>query len=79
MNPGGLREVFGSNVRRLREKQGFSQEALADMAGVNRSYLSRLETGLNYAGLRTIEKLASVLGVDPADLLRQPRAGHQRD
>jgi transcriptional regulator with XRE-family HTH domain len=79
MNPGGLRQVFGSNVRRLREREGFSHEALADMAGANRSYLSRLETGLNYAGLRTIGKLAGALGIDPADLLRQPMAGHQDD
>jgi transcriptional regulator with XRE-family HTH domain len=67
-----LRRVFGTNLRRLRESRGFSQQDLASKAGVNRTYLSRLENSANYVGLEIIGKMASVLEVEPADLLRQP-------
>jgi transcriptional regulator with XRE-family HTH domain len=66
-----LRQVFAANLRRLRHEKGLSQEALAYEAGVNRSYLSKLETGTSYVGLEIIGKLADVLGVEPAELLRR--------
>jgi transcriptional regulator with XRE-family HTH domain len=67
-----LRQVFAANLRRLRHARGLSQEALAHDAGVNRSYMSKLEKGASYAGLEIIGKLATVLQVDPAELLRLP-------
>jgi transcriptional regulator with XRE-family HTH domain len=66
-----LRQVFAANLRRLRHEKVLSQEALAHEAGVNRSYLSKLETGTTYVGLEIIGKLADVLGVEPAELLRR--------
>ena len=67
----GSPEVFAANLRRLRYERGLSQEVLAYEAGVNRSYLSKLEKGASYAGLEIIGKLADVLGVEPAELLRR--------
>ena len=67
-----LRQVLAANLRRLRHEKGLSQEALAYEAGVNRTYLSKLEKGASYAGLEIIGKLAAVLGVEPAELLRSP-------
>lgn len=67
-----LREIFAANLRRLRHEKGLSQEALAYEAGVNRSYLSKLERGATYAGLEIIGKLAGVLGIEPAELLTLP-------
>jgi transcriptional regulator with XRE-family HTH domain len=67
-----LREVFAANLRRLRHARGLSQEALAHEAEINRTYLSRLEKGESYAGLEIIGKLATVLDVPPADLLKLP-------
>jgi transcriptional regulator with XRE-family HTH domain len=49
-----------------------SQEALAYEAGVNRSYLARIETGQPYVGLEIIGKLAEALEVEPAELLKLP-------
>jgi transcriptional regulator with XRE-family HTH domain len=46
-----LRQVFASNLRRLRYERGLSQEALAYEAGVNRSYISKLEKGATFVGL----------------------------
>jgi transcriptional regulator with XRE-family HTH domain len=53
-----LRRVFAANLRRLRWERGFSQCQLAAEAGMNRSYLSRLENGRNDAGSK---RLASSL------------------
>ena len=65
-----LRQVFAANLRRLRHAKGLSQEELAYEAEVNRTYLSKLEKGSSYAGLEIIGKLAAVLEVEPAELLR---------
>jgi transcriptional regulator with XRE-family HTH domain len=68
-----IRQVFAANLRRLRHAKGLSQETLAYEAGINRSYLSKLEKGASYAGLEIIEKLAVVLDVEPAALLASPK------
>jgi transcriptional regulator with XRE-family HTH domain len=59
-----------TNLRRLRHAKGISQEDLAYEAGVNRTYLSKLERAATYPGLEIIVKLATVLEVEPAELLR---------
>ena len=43
-----------------------------DEAGVNRTYVSKLEKGTSYPGLEIIAKLATVLEVEPAELIRLP-------
>jgi transcriptional regulator with XRE-family HTH domain len=65
-----LRQVFAANLRRLRHLKGLSQENLAYEAGVNRTYMSKLEKGGSYPGLEIIGKLATVLEVEPAELLK---------
>ncbi len=74
-----LRQVFASNLRRLRHERRLSQEALAYEAGVNRTYLSKLEKGTPYVGLEIIGKLASVLQVDPTEFLRRPTKRTRRE
>jgi transcriptional regulator with XRE-family HTH domain len=68
-----LRQVFATNLRRLRHRAGLSQEDLAYSADVNRTYMSKLEKGASYVGLEIIGKIASVLEVEPAELLKFPR------
>ena len=67
-----LREVFATNLRRLRHEKGLSQDDLAYEAEVSRSYLSPLEKGAYFASLKIVAKLADALGVEPADLLKAP-------
>ena len=67
-----LRQVFAANLRRVRHAKGISQEELAYEAGVNRTYVSKLERGATFVGLEIIGKLANVLEVEPADLLQRP-------
>jgi transcriptional regulator with XRE-family HTH domain len=64
------RHVFATNLRRLRTERGYSQEALAFEAGVNRTYMSKLEKGGSFVGLEVMVKLANVLKVEPADFLK---------
>lgn len=66
------RQIFASNLRRIRHEKGYSQEVLAYEAEVNRTYMSKLEKGESFVGLEVMVKLAKVLGVEPGDFLRPP-------
>jgi transcriptional regulator with XRE-family HTH domain len=67
-----LRGVFATNLRRLRNARGLSQDALAYEAEVSRGYLSQLEKGVFYASLNIVGRLAAALDVEPAELLKLP-------
>ncbi|MBX9635061.1 MAG: helix-turn-helix domain-containing protein [Magnetospirillum sp.] len=67
-----LRDLFATNLRRLRHEKGLSQDVLAYDAGMSRSYLSQLEKGKFFASLKIIGRLAEVLEVDPAEFLKGP-------
>ena len=67
-----LRGVFATNLRRVRHERDMSRDDLAYEASVSRSYLSQLEKGAFYASLKIIGRLADVLKVEPAELLRLP-------
>ena len=62
-----LRDIFATNLRRLRHERGMSQDELAYEADVSRSFLSQIEKGKFYVGLEIIGKLATALRCDPAD------------
>ena len=64
--------LFARNLRRFRQAKGVSQRALADEAGIDRTYVSALERGVYSASITTIDKLAEVLEVEPAEFLRRP-------
>jgi transcriptional regulator with XRE-family HTH domain len=79
MDPRDLRQAFAANLRRLRHARGISQENLAYEAGVNRTYLSKLEKGVSYPGLEIIAKLAGALEVQPTELLKFPTTADTRN
>jgi transcriptional regulator with XRE-family HTH domain len=64
-----LEQSFGLILREKRKDQGFSQEALALEAGIDRNFVSLLERGLNQPSLSTIFKLADALKLKPSDLV----------
>ncbi len=64
-----LCDQFGGVVRRSREKNGWSQEVLADRAGLNRSYLGEIERGSAVPSLTTISKIALALEVSMSTLI----------
>jgi transcriptional regulator with XRE-family HTH domain len=65
------RRIFAVNLRRERKKCGLSQEALADIAGLHRTYVGSVERGERNVSLDKIEQLAQALGLEPADLLQR--------
>lgn len=60
---------FGERLRKVRRQKKISQEGLADLAGLHRTYVSSVERGLRNISLLNIGKLAEALGVPPARLL----------
>lgn len=61
---------FGEKVRELRIKKGLSQEGLAEISGLHRTYISSLELGKRNVSLINICALAKALGVTPDKLLK---------
>ena len=61
--------MFGLQVRRLREAAGLSQEALADVAQLHRTYIGGVERGERNVSLVNIVKISKALGCRPGDLL----------
>lgn len=66
-----LIKSFGSTVRQLREARQWSQEYLAEVADLNRSYVGEIERGRVVASILTIEKIAAAFGVPSSRLLEQ--------
>jgi transcriptional regulator with XRE-family HTH domain len=69
-----LREIFARNLRLIRQDRGLSQEALAELTGLDRTYISSLERGRYNASIKTIEMLAKALKVAPPRFLEMPEA-----
>ena len=65
----GIREVLALNLRRYRQSRGLSQEELAHRADIDRTYISALERSVYSATIDVVERLATALGVEAADLI----------
>lgn len=55
--------TFATNLRKLREKRGLSQERLGEAADVHMTHVSKIERGRCEPGVRTVYKLAGALRV----------------
>ena len=62
---------FAKKLRVTREAQALSQEALADAAGLHRTYVGSVERGERNISIDNIERLATALGVSAASLLEE--------
>ncbi|MGN6503385.1 MAG: helix-turn-helix domain-containing protein [Pseudolysinimonas sp.] len=71
---GDLQRIAGANIRAIRKQRGVSQEQLADALGVHRTYMGGVERGERNLTLRSLERLAERMGVDPVSLLQRPPA-----
>lgn len=65
---------FGIVVRRHRQAHGWSQEALADRAGLSRSFSGDVERGRAIPSLDTLIKIADALGLVPSAMLAEAEA-----
>jgi len=59
---------FGKKIREVRAERGLSQEALADIANVHRTYIGMVERAEKNITLLNIQKLAKALKIDIRDL-----------
>jgi transcriptional regulator with XRE-family HTH domain len=65
-----LNKEFGDRVRAARLARGDSQERLAELAGLHRTYVGHIERGAVTPTLDTIVRIAQALDGDPGDLVR---------
>lgn len=66
---GDLQVTVGRNVRRYRVERGWSQYSFAEHVGLHRTYIAAVERGERNVTVRTVEKIAAGLGMDPLALL----------
>ncbi len=62
--------IFGSNVQNYRKQQHLSQEKLAELAGLHRTYIGMIERAEKNITLCNIEKIAKALGVEISELIK---------
>jgi transcriptional regulator with XRE-family HTH domain len=70
---GDLQKTVGRNLRAYRQARGLSQEAFADMVGVHRTYMGGLERGERNLTLRSVERIAERIRLDPVSLMMDTR------
>ena len=64
-----IEQIFGNVLREIRLEKKVSQEKLAELSNLDRTYISLLERGLRQPTLTTLFKLASALNIRPRDLI----------
>lgn len=68
-----INRVFAENVKRRRQAQGLSQEALADKAGLHRTYVGAVERGERNITLLNANRIAEALGATLSECLKEMR------
>ena len=71
-----LLRIVGHTLRTLRRERGLSQEALADLADIDRSYMSGVERGLRNISVLNLERLAKALDVPIVTLIEPVHAAN---
>ncbi len=67
--------VFGFNVRKYRKVRGISQEKLAEICGLHRTYISDIECFQRNVSLESIEKIANALQIEAYRLIMEEKDG----
>lgn len=70
-NKPNARSRLAKNIRALRARDGLSQEALADLVGLHRTYVGSVERSERNVSLDNVEKIAGALNVDICDILSE--------
>ena len=69
MSDSNLRYILSKNIKIHRAKLGISQEELADLCDLHRTYISDIERCTRNVSIDNIEKIANALNVSPEKLL----------
>jgi transcriptional regulator with XRE-family HTH domain len=70
----GPKWAFGKVLREYRDRKGLSQEQLAEAAGLDRSFISLVERGIQSPNIIILLKIAEVLKVSAAELIAKTEA-----
>ena len=70
MKPDDILKKFGRHLRSIRNNKELSQEKLAHIAGLDRTYISGVERGIRNISLINIIKLAEALKITPSELFQ---------
>ena len=65
-----IQELIASNIRKFREEQGLSQEKLASIAGLHRTYIGMIERCEKNITVICLQKIATALNVELTELLK---------
>lgn len=68
-----IRKRFGKRVKALRGARGWSQEELADRAGMHRTYISAVERAVRNPTLTVMDRIAKALGLSLSELFDEIR------
>jgi transcriptional regulator with XRE-family HTH domain len=74
-----IRKVLAANVRALRFRLGVSQEELADLCSIHRTYVGAIERAERNVTLSTLEVFSQAFGVSVPDLLTPKRYDKKLD
>lgn len=66
-----LKEVMAINVRRLRHERQFTQEELAERAGISSRYIGAIERADVSASVTVLGQIAEALGIEAGELLKR--------
>lgn len=75
---GTLELAFGAALRRVRLAAGMTQEQLGLESGVQRNFISLIETGQNQPTINTISRLARALGMKASQLVAEAERSSRR-
>lgn len=70
-----MSEVFAENLRRFRTEKGYTQGELADMLNINRTTLTKYETGVTEPDFERLKLICEILGVDFNTILYESKNG----
>ena len=63
-----IREVLAKNIKEYRRKYGFSQDKLAELAGISSQYLATVETCRKFPTPEVLDRIAESLGIETQEL-----------
>ena len=64
-----MRQLVGTNLKRIRQEKGLTQEQLAEVSGFSQQYISGLEQGRRNPTIVSLYELATALGVSHMELV----------